>query len=295
MPLQKDKIVKSDLVSALAMIYAGKFADAEFALQSMLAKDSGNADVMLALALLRLYSADYEEALSLLRDAVAQKPDVARIHILISFALAKLDRIEEAIEFLNNAYELDGGDERIRRVEAVILTSQGKFDEALESLSRYALDHPDDPWDVWNDLGTLYYKQEQFQQAEDSFQQAIKSAASMGLIIPFVHFNLALCFNAIGKFTDAKEQLSIALEEDGELASAWSTLGLLVAADEEYDRAIEYIERAIDLQPENPAHWFAMAQVMEILGDQNAAQHYFEQGYKAAQNLQPDREIPDGG
>ncbi|RKZ25700.1 hypothetical protein DRQ26_05515, partial [bacterium] len=239
------------------------------------------------------YAANYSEALPLLKSSLAQKSDVARVHILIAFVLAKLNRIDEASEFLKSAAQLDAEDERIQRVEAVILTSQGRFEEALASLSRYALDHPDDTWDVWNDLGMLYYQQEQYQQAEDSFRQAIKSAGAMGLVIPFVHFNLALCFNAVGRYSDAKEQLSIALEEDSELASAWSVLGLLVAVDEDYERAIEYIERAIDLQPENPSHWFAMAQVMEIYGDQSAAQHYFEEGYKAAQNIQALREIPD--
>jgi len=277
----------------MALVALGKFADAEIALQSLRLQNPDDPDVALALALLDIYRASYEEALPLLGEALRKKPNVARIHILLALVLAKLHRTDEAEQFYQGAQEINPDDERLSRVQAAILIETGKFEEALQILASYSLDHPDDSWDVWNDLGTLYYVAEQFDRAEESFKRAIESAGEMGLTIPFVHFNLALCNNAQGRYEDAKEQLSITLEADAELAPAWSALGLLVAADGDIERAEEFIQKAIELQPEEPSHWYAMGQVMELAGDQESASHYMREGYRAAQRLQPTGEVPE--
>ena len=285
--------VQKCVSEALALVFLGKFADAELALQSLRLEHGDNPDVALGLALLRLYCADYEGALAFLGEALPKKPDVARIHILMAFALAKTHRIDEATEYFYAAKGLNPDDERLLRVEAAIMMEHGKSEEALGALSMYALEHPDDPWDVWNDLGTLYYISEQFESAEQSFHQAIKSAGSMGLVIPFVHFNLALCCNAVGRLEEAKEQLSIVLENDSSFAPAWAALGLIVAGDGEFERAIEFLNHAIEIQPENPSHWYVMGKIMEQCGDIEAAEHYICEGNKAFKILQPDGEIPD--
>lgn len=268
--------------TAFALVALGNFADAELALKALHAENPENPDILLGLAILLIYSADYESALPLLKKAMYKKPKVARIQILLSLVLAKLHRVDEAQEFFSSIYELAPEDDRLIRVRAAILMEQGKLSEALDSLSRYALNHPDDPWDVWNDLGSLYYQQEQYEQAEEAFRFALKSAENMGLNIPFVHFNLALCCSACGRYDEAKEQLSIALESDSELAPAWAALGVLVANDEDFDRAINFVGRAIELQPENPSHWYAMAQVMELFGDHKAAERCIGEGYRVS-------------
>ena len=284
MPAQYTKDAVSE---ALALVFLGKFADAELALSAMRTKEPDNPDICEALAILRIYAADYENALPLLDEAMRKMPDSARACILVALSLVKLHRLDEAAELYKIACELAPDDERLIRVEGAILIEQGNYDEALDCLSRYALEHPDDPWDVWNDLGSVYYAMQQF-------ERAIEMAKRMGLSIPFVHFNRALCANALGNYENAKEYLSIALEADCELAPAWAALGLLIAADGEYERAADFIAKAIELEPEEPSHWYAMAQVMELSGDNEAASHYLTEGYKAAKRLQPDGEIPDG-
>jgi len=285
---------KSDIITAIEYLTNGKLQNAELLFAKILSEESGNYDAMLGLAFIKVYMADYQEALPLLGDAIRIKPNVARIQFLMALVLAKLHRVDEAEEFLMNAIELDPQDERIPRVKAAILIEKGDFDEALKELKMYILEHPDEPWDVWNDLGTIYYSFGQHKLAQDAFNEAVKSAESMGISIPFVHFNMGLCCNSRGNDDEAKGYFSKALELDPEIAPAWAALGLMIAKETDYCRAIDFISKAIDLEPFEPSHWYAMSQIMELMGDSAAAEHYANEGYKALRKLYPDANIPDG-
>lgn len=280
--------VEEEISRAFSLLAKGLFSDAELLLEVLHAKDPSNCDVVLGLATLRMHCADYEKALDLLLRAAEMRPEIGRIHLLIALALAKLHRPREAQEFLATARELDASDERIPRVEAAILMEEGKLEQALELLTTYALDNPEGSWDVWNDLGTLYYQLEQYERAQESFRRAIDVAQTMGLDVPFVHFNLGLCHNAVGDYDAAKDEFSAALALDSSFAPAWAALGLLIAADGDYERAADFVGRAIDIDPDTPAHWYAMGQVMEFAGDKQAAKHYFTEGYKALRRQRPE-------
>ncbi len=278
----------NNISSVFALVRMGRFYEAVNTLEALLAKASDDMELVLAMASLKMYAGEYEEALQLLTEYVQKIPNDGHAYRLISLALAKLHRVEEATEFFNIAREIDPANENNERIESAIYMENNRPIEAFGKLMSYVLAHPDNSWDVWNDLGSLYYLQEQFESAKESFEKASDCAYGMGLVIPFVHFNLALCLNALGEYEEAKQQLSIALEHDAELAPAWSVLGLLVAADGEFERAVDFVERAIRLQPEQPSHWFAMGQIYEMNGDSEAAGHYFAEGYKAYLQLQPD-------
>ncbi|RKZ34589.1 hypothetical protein DRQ33_01830 [bacterium] len=279
---------------AIELLSRGKLEEAEIELTAVLSVESDKVDALSSLALIKIYMANYQEAISLLGEAIRLNPEIARIHFLMSLALAKLHRLDEAEQFFLSGIELDPHDDAIPRFQSAIAMEKGNIDKALMELSSYVLENPEQTWDVWNELGTLYYMDQQFEYAKQSFSQSIRSAASMGLNIPFVHYNLGLCFNAAGKYDDAKEQFSIALELDSQLAPAWSALGILVAAEGEYEKAIDYINHSIELEPEVPSHWIAMGQVYELFGDKQSATHYFTQAYRAYRSYFPDSNVPEG-
>ena len=282
------------LSDAIKFFISGRLEKAELNLTTIVSDDSENADALSTLALIKIYKGEYDDALNLLASAVRIKPNIARLHFLISFVLAKLHRTDEANEFFLSGMELDSNDEKIPRFQAAILIERGQFDTALDILSEYILDHPEETWDAWNDLGMLYYASEQFELAKQSFIKSAQSASLLGLSIPFVHFNLGLCFNVQGDYENARKQFSTAIALDPELAPAWSALGLLLAKDGEFERAFEFIEKSIELQPQEPSHWFAMGEAYELYGDGQASNHYFTEGYKLFKSLYPDNKVPEG-
>lgn len=282
------------LKNALKMLAHGNLFQAERELTAIVSDDSENADAISSLALIKIYKGEHNNALELLGYALHLRPNVARLHFLISFALAKLHRTDESEEFFLSGMELDSNDERIPRFQAALLMEQGEIDNALAVLSPYMLDHPDETWDAWNDLGILYYSSEQFELARQSFVKSAQSAQSLGLSIPFIHFNLGLCYNVQGDYENARRQFSIAVELDPELAPAWSALGLLVAENGEFERAVKFVRESIKIEPQEPSHWFAMGQVYELSGDDEASNNCFAQGYKLLKSIYPDKNVPDG-
>jgi tetratricopeptide (TPR) repeat protein len=280
---------------AIGFLQNGKFADAELVLQNELAKNADNPEALSTLGILKIYCADYEEAAALLSRASTKKAFNPVTQLYLSLSLAKLNRIEEAEEIFLEVKALAPDNPKLPRIEGAILLGKKNFDEALTILTTYAQENPDEQWDLWNDIGMLYFIFEQFQLGKEAFEKSIELSNAIGLTIPFVHYNLALCLNSLCEIPEAKEQLSIALQQDAELAPAWAVLGLLEAGDGDYDRAKSYIEKAIDLQPEEPTNWFAMAQIMEMSGDNEGAAHYYEEGSIALRRISPNDDISPVG
>ena len=276
-------------------LYAeGKFEDAELEFSRALSEDLSSADAYMGMGLIKFHLGEYDLALGYLGEALRLRPEVARLHYLVALTLLKLGRGDEGDEYYESGREIDRHDEMAVRYQALRLYSRGQYEEALKKYRDFVEDNPNQMWDVWNELGTLYYINQQYELARESFQNAITLAGQMNLSLPFVHYNLGLCYNAMSDYPAAREQFSIALEMDSQLAAAWAALGVLIAYDEDYDRAIEFVDRAIELEPENPSHWLAMAKVYELSGDKAGAQHYYSQAYQLLRELSPDLEIPDG-
>jgi len=287
--------MSEDRIKEAFKLYSqGKFEDAEYEFAKVLVKEPDNPDALTGLGLIKSHLAEYEQALRYLGEALKRRPKVARLHYLLAIALLKLGRLDEAEEYYHSGMEIDRHDELARRYEALKLYSQGQYDEALKKYSDFVSDNPEQMWDVWNELGTLYYINQEYELARQAFQNAVMLARAMNLSLPFVHYNLGLCYNAMSDYESAREQFSVALELDSQLAAAWAALGVLIAYDEDYDRAIEFVDRAIDIEPENPSHWLAMAKVYELSGDRGSAEHYYQQAYQLFREMSPDFEIPDG-
>ncbi len=282
------------LGKAKELYVKGMLSEAEPLLEALLYERHDDPDVLSMLGLIKMHKADYNSALRIFSAALDKRPDVARLHFQIALALAKLHRVDEAEQFLLSGLEIDPADDIADRVKAAILIERGQFEEAYKILSMLVNEDKVYEWDVWNDLGKVYYEMEQFEHAHESFEHAIGLAKVLGIELPFLYYNLGLSELAQGMRQKAKVSLSKALELDSELAMAWSMLGGLVAEDGDAERGIDYIGRAIDLQPEEPTHWYMMARVYEMIGDKQAAEHYLLEGYKAFIAQMPDYQVPDG-
>ncbi len=280
--------------NAFKLYSQGKFEEAEIEFAKVLVGEPDDPDALTGMGLIKVHMGEYDQALTFLGEALKRRPKVARLHYLMALTLLKLGRLDESEEYFYSGLEIDPEDALASRYQALKLYAQGNYEEALKRYSDFVSENPGQMWDVWNELGTLYYINQQYEFAREAFENAIELARAMNLSLPFVHYNLGLCYNAMSDYAAAREQFSIALEMDSQLAAAWAALGVLIAYDEDYDRAVEFVDRAIEIEPENPSHWLAMAKVYELSGDKSAADHYYTQAYQLFREISPDFEIPDG-
>ena len=134
-------------------------------------------------------------------------------------------------------------------MRAEILATAGQFVEAIESIDS-ALEF--DPWDerFWMYRGALLEQTGDIEGAVHSFREAVKLAPADPNAL-----------NALG-YT-------------------------LAVAGRDYDEAFELIDKALDLQPDNPAIMDSMGWVLYLQGNEAAARGWLEQAYA----LLPDPEI----
>lgn len=285
---------QNSLKSAFSKYASGKLKEAEIEFSAILEEMPFCYDAALGLGLVAIRCGDYEKATEYLTLALKGHSRVARIYLLLAFALAKQGKIDIAKEWFTSAIEIDPNDEHIPRVKSAILLEEGKIDEAEKLILQYLPSHLDESWDMWNDIGRISYANEDYERAMECFLKAIESAEKMGLAVACVYHNLGLCYNAIGDYINARKFFNYSLQIDSSFAPSCCAIGLIEASEGEYERAEEFILKAIELSPEEPSYWYAMAQVKSEQGDQSSAEHYYQEGYKIFRMLFPTDTPPDG-
>lgn len=287
--------MKQDALNRAFNNYAkGKLKEAEAEFSAILEDEPSCYDAALGLGLVAIQCGEYEKATDYLILALNGHPRSARIYLLLSLALARQGRTDIAREWLLSASQINPNDERIPRIESAILVEEGRFEEAEKVILSYSLSHPDETWDMWNDIGRIFYAEENPEKAMEYFLKAAESAAKMGLSVPCIYHNIGLCCNAIGDYINARKAFSRSLQIDPSFAPSLCALGLLEASEYEYERAEELILRAIEISPDEPSYWYAMAEVKSEQGDQGAAEHYYQEGYRIFKALFPTESPPDG-
>jgi len=131
--------------------------------------------------------------------------------------------------------------------------NKDRLDEA-EPLCRQAIEHNPGYGEPYNTLGILEFKRENYSASELDFQAALDR--SPNYIFPLV--NLAQAQARLGKPEDAEKSLKKAVEigggdRDPVLAPALVETAAAYAGQENYEKAIDNLNRALYIQPDDAA------------------------------------------
>ena len=134
-------------------------------------------------------------------------------------------------------------------------SNKGFFEEALlkddqndkeaERLYQLAIQNGDDKEDALCNLGIMKSEQDQKGQAIDFLTQALQ-------INPRhfeAHYNLANVYSDLGNLKLAKTHYEVAIEIEPEYPNSYYNLGLVLISLKQYAKAIEVINKYIDLSP----------------------------------------------
>jgi Flp pilus assembly protein TadD len=80
----------------------------------------------------------------------------------------------------------------------------------------------------------------------------------------------------LGDFQAAEDNFAMAYDLNPDDIDALRGVAQTFENAEEWSRAEYYYRRLIDMEPENPQHYRAMARVLLRQGDTDAAQDYFD-------------------
>jgi tetratricopeptide (TPR) repeat protein len=106
---------------------------------------------------------------------------------------------------------------------------------------------------AWLNLGTVYFNQRQWEQAEASYRKALEVRADYGL----AHYNLGNLYDETGRPMEAVEQYKKALEIDPSYADAHYNLALLYQCASEPLSALRHWRIYLRLEP--AGYWAGVA------------------------------------
>jgi len=269
------------LQRAVALAEAGRLREAEAALREILA---GNPSSMMARAALVRYvfrpADDHEAALALAREVRERNPGVLVARDWEIEALIGLGRQEEALALVEEARAAAPDALEFLGLRVEVLAGLGRQAEALSEGLEYAAGPA-------GDLPSLLLLAERLR-IGGGVEESIELMDSAGKPYegnPLLDFSLGVAHERAGRLDRALEYLERAIETDPTFHSAMNYLGYTLAENGgDLKEARDLLERALTLNRNNAAYLDSLGWILVAMGKIQAAEPMLE---KAA------RMVPD--
>ena len=144
---------------------------------------------------------------------------------------------------MSRAQRIDPGNAEILMYEARAFGDLGKYAEE-EARYRSVLEQRPNFWPAYNELGRVLYGQGKLEEALKAFQEACTVAPQVAL--PFANAG-SICLR-LGRRNDAIEMFQKSLRAAPN-EMAYLNLGGMAFEDRAYAKALDYYEKARDLNP----------------------------------------------
>ena len=185
---------------------------------------------------------DLERALKLAREVVSERPDMSAGRQLLAFILQQRENIGDAITNLRAAIGTGQETEDLRVQLGLLLTEQGKVDEAVQVLAPLAKGtNPD----ALNAYGIALADQGKLDEAAQQFQRVLQGDPGNAP----AYQNLGIVAARRDDLQGAMTSLTHALELNPRLPLALNTLGVVYARQSDFPHAVEMWNRAVDIDP----------------------------------------------
>jgi LuxR family maltose regulon positive regulatory protein len=276
----------------------------------------GTVEALLQEAIIHRLRSEYSEGISKTQEALALIGDsedavlTAKAHRTLGVCYGLLGQLEQGLGELLKALALFErlGDERAYDV-AVTLHDIGTIYYSVD-VEKY-LHYSRKALAVWrrlgargsmamtlNNIGVAYYRQERFDEALDTLQEALDVGQSLGLLRhqAYPRATIGDVYRARGEYGLAREEYdrALALAEEADegflVRYVWDAVGNLERAQQNFERADELLEQAIDKAYEHASdHEVALCQVsrgilLHVQGRDKEALRTLEQAVSSFQD-----------
>lgn len=242
-------------------------------LESAVARGLDSAQIYAALA--EVYEADghFENAIPAMRLAIARDPQNEGYHFRYGLLLTDSHAPAAGILRLQEALKQFPSSARLWLALGIAQLTYGQNIEAENSFNRsLALDTKSVPALAY--LGMTYAERGAYEKAISFYEQAIGLNAQLASL----HYLVADTMLKISNpdTTRAEKYLRRAIDLDSNLAAAYLTLGRLYVRTSQYSEAAPLLERAVSLQPELPEAHYQLSRVLVKLKRSDEANRELE-------------------
>tara|TARA_Y100000034_G_C6910429_1_gene424484 strand:+ start:2646 stop:4184 length:1539 start_codon:yes stop_codon:yes gene_type:complete len=152
------------------------------------------------------------------------------------------------------------------------LFAKGKYDECKPVLIQYLKCSPKNVDEALMHLALSYHKCGQNKKALSMFNEMLEREECHN---GDVYNNIAVVHSSVGRFDEAIENLEKAVKENPDRGIFWGNIGLQYRHKEDYDTAIKYFLKAVDLVPD-----FAKGQAINNLAACYSENFHLKEGEK---------------
>ena len=206
-------------------------------------------------------------------------PGKARIYNNYGVELSqKLQKYNESIPYFQHAIAMDKYYPDPHNNLAVVYAYLNKLDDAIREMKeglrinpRYA--------EGYNNIAAFYLQKKSYDLAEQCLKNALHIRPNYGKAF----FNLARVYTEQGKNDLALEQLKNACTKaDLDNSFGFSSYAKFALDNKYFDDAIFGYKKLIELEPQNPEHYFCLGNAYHLAGNLDSAVRAFEYAYNKA-------------
>ncbi|XP_027536432.1 transmembrane and TPR repeat-containing protein 1 isoform X1 [Neopelma chrysocephalum] len=258
-----------------------------------------------------------EEAVILLRDSIKYGPEFADAYSSLASLLAEQERLKEAEEVYKAGIENCPESSDLHNNYGVFLVDTGSPERAMSHYRQAIRLSPahhvamvnlgrlhrslgqNKEAEVWykralkvsrkaeilSPLGALYYNTGRYEEA----LQIYREAASLQPSNREIRLALAQVLAMMGRTKEAEKMMNHILSEDVECLECYRLLSAIYSKQEHYAKALEAIEKALQLKPKDPK---VISELFFTKGNQLREQNLLDkafESYKRAVELNPDQ------
>ena len=235
---------------------------------------------------------NYPAAVTALESAVGYGPESTAVLIELAIACFQVEKYEQALAALNKVLVRDRNNAAAHHMLGKTHFVMSNFEKAIVELQTALASSPND-YDVAYTLGLAYLKQRDFNAARKLYDRMVqqlgnkpqlrvligrayretgflaeaveefRKAVALDPSFPRVHFYLGLTYllkDGADKLGDAEKEFKLELAQHPNEYFANYYLGITATVQRNWEGAVPYLEKASQLQPNNPDPYFFLGQ-----------------------------------
>ena len=288
------------------LVFEDQFEAAESILDELQRIDFNNEEIFIQRANILSKQDDHQGAVNMLLEALELSDNSFDIYSLLGMEYLFMDDFESAKKNFIRCVEVDDADYSSLYNVVYCFEFLEDYDGGIEYLNEYLERNPYSEV-AWHQLGKMYVSKEMDKEAlaafdfaiisDDSFlgayfekgrvleklgkyNEAIESyETTINIDDPTSHAYLRIgkCHEKLGNDDLAKYNYYNTVHEDPLLDKGWLAITEFYLRKEDYKKALKYINKAINIDGENPMYWQRSAQIYTALKNYDEADFAFKQ------------------
>ncbi len=302
---QHPSTIELKLLEIEVHIFENNLEVAEIMLDSLQVIDSNNEEIYIQRANIFSKKDDHKTAIELLKKALSLSEDTIDIHSLLGMEHLFMDNFEEAKKHFIQCILFDEHDFASLYNIIYCFEYLEDYDGAIIFLNEY-LDKNPYCEVAWHQLGKQYFTKKMFKEALTAFDFAIISEDTFigayfekGKVLErlkryneaienyeitieiedpsaFAYLRIGKCYEKLDNRDMAKFYFYQTVHEDPLLDKGWLAITDFYIRQREYNKAKDYITKAINIDEENLMYWGKCAHINEALNSYEEAEAAYQ-------------------